>query len=282
MGISVQNVVFSYNKKNPVPTLNNINLSIDSTKEFICILGATGSGKSTLVQLFNALLIPNKGNIQVFDYTIKPKRNKKLKPIRKRIGLVFQFPEYQLFEDTVLKDIMFGPLNFGAKKDEAKEKAIEIAKKLHIEDLLDRPPFNLSGGQKRKVAIAGILVSEPDILILDEPTVGLDPKGKQELLDILTEYMKSTGKTIIVITHDMNVVAEYATRCIVLNKGNLSFDGKPDILFNDLALLEENQLALPSISKIAIYLKDKGLIKFDKIPLKKCELEAIIRGEDHE
>ena len=179
MGITVRSVTFSYNKKAQLPTLNNINLSIDSQNEFICIMGATGSGKSTLAQMFNALLIPNHGEITILDYTIKPKRNKKLKPIRKKIGLVFQFPEYQLFEETVLKDIMFGPLNFGMKNKEAKEKAIEIAKKLHIEDLLERSPFNLSGGQKRRVAIAGILVSEPDILILDEPTVGLDPLGKK-------------------------------------------------------------------------------------------------------
>ncbi|MBO4668047.1 MAG: energy-coupling factor transporter ATPase [Bacilli bacterium] len=282
MGITLRSVTFSYNKKSPVPTLNNINLSIDSQNEFICIMGATGSGKSTLAQMFNALLIPNKGEITLLDYTVKPKRNKKLKPIRKKIGLVFQFPEYQLFEENVLKDIMFGPLNFGMKPKEAKEKAMGIAEKLHIEGLLERSPFNLSGGQKRRVAIAGILVSEPDILILDEPTVGLDPLGKKELLALLHDYQTQTGKTVIIITHDMNVVAQYATRCIVLRKGEISFDGTPSVLFNDLDVLEENQLALPSISRIALHLKKQGLINFNKIPLHMEELEMIIKGAKHE
>ena len=218
MGITLRSVTFSYNKKSPVPTLNNINLSIDSQNEFICIMGATGSGKSTLAQMFNALLIPNKGEITLLDYTVKPKRNKKLKPIRKKIGLVFQFPEYQLFEETVLKDIMFGPLNFGMKSKEAKEKAMGIAEKLHIEDLLERSPFNLSGGQKRRVAIAGILVSEPDILILDDSLSALDYKTDAQVRKNLNKKLKDVTKIIVAqrVATVMN-----ADQIIVLDNGKI-------------------------------------------------------------
>ena len=171
MEINFQHVNFKYDNKQNYDTLNDINLTISSKDEFITIVGHTGSGKSTLVQLMNALIFPSSGNLTLFGQKIKTKRNKPLKNIRQKVGLVFQFPEYQLFEDTVLKEIMFGPQNFGMSIDEAKESALNIIKELNInEEILERPPFNLSGGQKRKVAIAGILASNPEILILDEPT----------------------------------------------------------------------------------------------------------------
>ena len=260
MEINFQHVNFKYDNKQNYDTLNDINLTISSKDEFITIVGHTGSGKSTLVQLMNALIFPSSGNLTLFGQKIKSKRNKPLKNIRQKVGLVFQFPEYQLFEDTVLKDIMFGPQNFGMSIDEAKESALNIIKELNInEEILERPPFNLSGGQKRKVAIAGILASNPEILILDEPTVGLDPRGRKELLTLLNKIHKETHKTIIIITHDMNVVANYSKRTIVLNQGNIVFDGTPKDLFNNKVCLKEYNLDLPYISKVAETLKEKGI-----------------------
>lgn len=237
--------------------LSNINLEINDKNEFIAIIGKTGSGKSTLLQHMNGLVLPSKGNVVVFDNIITPKKKKnpKLKNVRKRVGFVFQFPEYQLFEETVLKDIMFAPKNFGLSEDKAKAKAIEIAKLLNIENLLNKSPFNLSGGQMRRVAIAGILAYDPDILLLDEPTRGLDPKGAEEIMELFYEIHKSTGKTIILISHDMNFVYKYANRLVVLNDSKISYDGnKIDLFKNNLYI--ENHLEKPEILKLIDYLND--------------------------
>ncbi len=237
--------------------LSNINLEINDKNEFIAIIGKTGSGKSTLLQHMNGLVLPSKGNVVVFDNIITPKKKKnpKLKNVRKRVGFVFQFPEYQLFEETVLKDIMFAPKNFGLSEEKAKAKAIEIAKLLNIENLLNKSPFNLSGGQMRRVAIAGILAYDPDILLLDEPTRGLDPKGAEEIMELFYEIHKSTGKTIILISHDMNFVYKYATRLVVLNDSKISYDGnKIDLFKNNLYI--ENHLEKPEVLKLIDYLND--------------------------
>lgn len=237
--------------------LSNINLEINDKNEFIAIIGKTGSGKSTLLQHMNGLVLPSKGNVVVFDNIITPKKKKnpKLKNVRKRVGFVFQFPEYQLFEETVLKDIMFAPKNFGLSEDKAKAKAIEIAKLLNIENLLNKSPFNLSGGQMRRVAIAGILAYDPDILLLDEPTRGLDPKGAEEIMELFYEIHKSTGKTIILISHDMNFVYKYATRLVVLNDSKISYDGnKIDLFKNNLYI--DNHLEKPEVLKLIDYLND--------------------------
>ncbi len=289
MGINFQNVEFKYAKKQIKNTINELNLSINNNDEFIAILGHTGSGKSTLVQLMNALNIPTKGYIYINDQIITPSnhKNKKVrfKLIRSHVGLVFQFPEYQLFEDTVLKDIMFGPKNFGKSSDEAKNEAINVCNQLGInQDLLSRSPFSLSGGQMRKVAIAGILASNPNILILDEPTVGLDPKGKEELMVLLENIQNVTHKTIIMISHDMNTVAKYAKRIIVMKEGNLVYDGDKHQLFQDLNRLESFNLDLPECSKLAIEMKAKGLIQYDNLPLTKDELKQCIlniNGDSH-
>lgn len=280
MGISFQNVDFKYSKKASTKQLNNINLQINAKNEFIMILGQTGSGKSTLVQHMNGLLFATSGIVKVFDINVIRNKKIKLKPIRRHVGLVFQFPEYQIFESTVLEDIMFGPKNFGKTKEEAKELAISAARLIGInDDLLERSPFSLSGGQMRRVAIAGALAIDPDILILDEPTVGLDPKGKEELMNLLVELQKKTNKTVIMISHDMNIVAEYASRIIVLNHGNLVFDGNKNELFNDLALLEKYNLDLPEVSKYASELKKQGLINYQTLPLTKEELfDVILKG----
>lgn len=285
MEINFRNVNFTYDSRSKLETLKNINLTISKSGEFISILGHTGSGKSTLVQLMNALIIPTSGNLTILNQEIKTKKqkNKDLKNIRKQIGLVFQFPEYQLFEDTVLKDVMFGPMNFGKTKEEAKEIAIKTLKELKVdESLYEKSPFNLSGGQKRKVAIAGILASNPDILILDEPTVGLDPVGKHELLELLKHIHETTNKTIIIITHDMNVVTKYTKRTLVLSNGEIVYDGNTKELFQNYKKLEQYNLDLPYISKIALKLQERQLINFNKLPLTLEELHNMIKEYQNE
>lgn len=283
MGISFQNVSFSYDKI-ASETLKNVNLKIAKENEFITILGHTGSGKSTLVQLMNALNLPQDGVVEVAGIKIYSKNKELLKPVRQYVGLVFQFPEYQLFEETVLKDVMFGPKNFLGKEADVLEEAKLALKMVNLDPTLyDRSPFNLSGGQMRRVAIAGILASSPNILVLDEPTVGLDPKGKTELLEMLVKIQKETNKTIIIITHDMNLVARYAKRCIVLDEGEIVYDGNKNEMFENEAFLEKHNLSLPDVSKLAKTLKNKGLIRYNTLPLIKEELFAIItRGDDYE
>ena len=283
MGINFQNVVFKYSKKASKNILNNVNLSINKNDEFVMIVGETGSGKTTLVQHMNALLLPTSGEIHVYDKVVKPNTKIKLKDIRSKVGLVFQFPEYQLFEDTVLKDISFGPKNFGKSKKEAESLALQASKDAGIsEDLLDKSPFNLSGGQMRRVAIAGILASNPEILILDEPTVGLDPNGKEDLLKLLVNLQNETHKSIVMITHDMNNVARFAKRVIVMSKGNVVFDGTPQELFDNEELLNTYNLALPECGKYAKALKEKGLIDYQNIPLTKEKLLEVIKEGLHE
>ena len=261
MGISFKEVSHLYPglKKNEFTgALDAINLDINDKIEFISIVGKTGSGKSTLIQHMNALILPTKGNVVIFDKVITPnkKKNPKLKEVRKRVGFVFQFPEYQLFEETVLKDIMFAPINFGMKPEEAKAKALEIAKLLKIEHLLNKSPFNLSGGQMRKVAIAGILSYDPDILLLDEPTRGLDPKASKDIMDLFYQIHKETGKTIILITHDMNLVYQYSTRVVVMNNSHVKYDGDKVELFKSNIYLE-NYLVMPEVLKMIDYLNER-------------------------
>ncbi len=285
MGINLSEVSFAYyvpkSRKQTVEfTLKNINLNINSQDEFIALVGHTGSGKSTLVQLFNALLFPTSGVIIIDDNNKKynitknfPKDEQsrkyrkvlassfkprfKLHPIRKHTGLVFQFPEYQIFEETVLKDISFGPKNFHHNPETIKEKVEEIANLMGITDLLDKSPFALSGGQMRKVAIAGILASDPDILVLDEPTVGLDPLAKKDLLNLLEKLNKEFHKSIIIITHDMDVVAEYAKRVIVLRHGVLEYDGPKTELFQKQDIIEKCHLGYPTIMTLLRDLNNK-------------------------
>jgi len=214
--------------------ITDISLEIAPKDEFICLVGETGSGKSTLAQHMNALIFPTSGAVEIFGSKITSKRNKKIKynDLRKHVGLVFQFPEYQLFEETVEKDIMFGPLNFKVPHDEAKLLAEKAIRQVGLDETyLKRNPFNLSGGEKKRVSIAGILALDPSILVLDEPTSGLDPAGKKQLMELFAKIHRDTGKTTIVITHDMDLVYEYATRVLVLHEGGLVFDGVPEALF---------------------------------------------------
>ncbi len=237
MGIQFREVSYRYlsGSLNFYQAISKINLSINEKDEFITLVGHTGSGKSTLAQHMNALIFPTSGEVEIFGSVVGTKRNKKIKynALRKHVGLVFQFPEYQLFEETVEKDIMFGPLNFKVKHDEAEALAKKALSLVGLDETyLKRNPFNLSGGEKKRVSIAGILALDPDILVLDEPTSGLDPAGKKQLMELFTSIQKETGKTIIVITHDMDLVYEYASRVLVLNGGELVFDGTPEKLFH--------------------------------------------------
>ena len=260
MAIKVSDLFYVYNPKSPNATeaLNGVSLTIEDNS-FIALVGETGSGKSTLIQNLNALLLPNKGQIEVDDFIITPKKNKNknIKQLRKHIGLVFQFPEYQLFEETVEEDVAFGVKNFGIKGEEALEKAHKALLSVGLnETYFKRSPFELSGGEKRRVAIAGILAIEPDILVLDEPTAGLDPKGVQELMSLVVK-MHQDGKTIILVTHDMDLVLEYCQKVFVLNKGKLAFEGNPNQLF----ALNNEELAIevPALYELARKLNDKGL-----------------------
>lgn len=261
MSIIFRKVSHIYSPKTPFEyqALNQIDLTFNSGK-MIAIIGHTGSGKSTLVQHMNALLLPTSGEVQVDDYTIKSEKNKGLKQLRKKVGLVFQFPEYQLFEDTVEKDICFGPKNFGVSDEECKKIAKEVINQVGLdESLLSSSPFELSGGQKRRVAIAGILAMNPDVLVLDEPTAGLDPSGAKEMLELFVSLNKR-GKTILIVTHEMDYVLEFCEECVVLKDGEVVFQGTPASLFSNDEILERVELDCPSSFAFAKKLKDRGII----------------------
>lgn len=261
MSIIFRKVSHTYSPKTPFEyeALNKIDLTFGDGK-MIAIIGHTGSGKSTLVQHMNALLLPTSGEVQVDDYIVKPLKNKGLKQLRKKVGLVFQFPEYQLFENTVEKDIIFGPKNFGVGEEECKEIAKKVIKQVGLdESYLEVSPFELSGGQKRRVAIAGILAMNPDVLVLDEPTAGLDPNGAKEMLDLFVSLNKQ-GKTILIVTHEMDYVLEYCQECVVMKDGNVVYQGTPTSLFADNDILEKCELDCPSSFELAKQLKEKGMI----------------------
>lgn len=260
MAIRFNEVSYFYekSKKNTIvpAAISNINLEIADQDEFVTIVGHTGSGKSTLLQHINGLILPTNGNVEINGIIISKKNKKlKLKPIRKQIGFVFQFPEYQLFEESVLKDIIYGPKNFGFEEEEAIRRAKEVAKQLNIEHILDKSPFNISGGQMRKVAIAGILAYDPQILLLDEPTRGLDPLGAKEIMDFFKKLQTETKKSIVMITHDMDLVYEYSTRVIVMEKGKIAFDGKKEDLFKEE--YQKYSLTKPTILKTIDYINEK-------------------------
>ncbi|MDY0210483.1 MAG: energy-coupling factor transporter ATPase [Acholeplasma sp.] len=267
MGIQFNQVSYFYRgvKNESYEALNQITLAIND-HEFVAICGQTGSGKTTLVQHMNALLMPTKGEVQIYEHTI-PLKNKKtlIGPIRKKVGLVFQFPEYQLFEETILKDIMFGPKNFGLSDKEAEQKARNAAKLVGLdEEILQKSPFRISGGQMRRVAIAGILAMEPDMLVLDEPTRGLDPKGSDEMMALFNELHVTYHKTIVLITHDMDIVSRYAKRILVMDKGKVKFDGTREILFLTDEF-EKLHLAKPNAYRMMEHLNKTLNIPFKQV-----------------
>ena len=267
MGIQFERVNFSYSEGTirEHQALIDINLTIE-LGSFLTVIGHTGSGKSTLIQHMNALLQPHSGTVRILDKEIiGGKKNTGVNQVRQRVGLVFQFPEYQLFEETVEKDIMFGPMNFGVSKEEAKQRAREAIKMVGLdEEMLQRSPLNLSGGQMRRVAIAGILAMRPDVLVLDEPTAGLDPQGQVEMMELFNDLHQRYNKTIILITHNMHHVLEYAERVIVMADSQIVFDGSPLELFCSRDFLETHHLGLPALFKLAYAIEDRLNIELDK------------------
>ena len=277
MGIQVKNIFYTYQKKatNATQALADVSLEINDN-DFLAIVGETGSGKSTLAQMFNALLVPDKGEVLVNDYVInyKNRKSRKLRGLRQHVGLVFQFPEYQLFEETVEKDVAFGVKNFGVKGEEALKRAHEALRQVGLdESYFKRAPFDLSGGEKRKVAIAGILAINPDILVFDEPTAGFDPQSSKDLMNLITEF-HNNGKTIIIITHDMDLVNTYTKRVVMLERGQVTFDGAPNELF--AFIKGYDRLDTPSVIKVAEKLKEKGMdIDINQIHTNEDLVEAI-------
>jgi len=259
MLIELNEVSHVYQDENNVKALKNINLEI-SKGEFIGIVGHTGSGKSTLVQLFNGLIIPSSGTVKVNGKNITNEKSN-LKETRRHVGLVFQYPEHQLFEETVFQDIAFGPKNLGLKKNEIRERVEEVMGLvgLDYEEFKDRSPFNLSGGQQRKVAIAGVLALKPDVLVLDEPSAGLDPQGRKQLAELLKYLYQELEMTIILISHRMEEIAELASRVIVMHQGEIVIDDHPIEVFSREQKLHKLSLDLPQITEILHRLEEKGL-----------------------
>lgn len=259
MLIELDNVTHIYQDENNVKALKDINLEI-SRGEFIGIVGHTGSGKSTLVQLFNGLIIPSSGTVKVNGKNITNEKSN-LKETRRHVGLVFQYPEHQLFEESVYRDIAFGPKNLGLKKEEIQKRVKEVMELvgLNYEEFKDRSPFNLSGGQQRKVAIAGVLALKPDVLVLDEPSAGLDPQGRKQLAELLKYLYQELNMTIILISHRMEEIAELASRVIVMHQGEIVVDDNPVEVFSREKELHKLSLDLPQITEILHRLDEKGL-----------------------
>lgn len=274
MDIRFEQVGFTYQPHSPFETkaLFDIDLQVKEGS-YTALVGHTGSGKSTLLQHLNALLKPTEGIVKIGDRTITPETdNKNLKPIRKKVGIVFQFPEAQLFEETVAKDIAFGPKNFGATEEEGQALAARYLKLVGLdESYLERSPFELSGGQMRRVAIAGVLAMEPEVLVLDEPTAGLDPQGRKEMMEMFWHLHKEENMTIVLVTHLMDDVANFADYVYVLEKGRVVKSGTPQVVFDDVAWVEEKQIGVPTATAFAEKLTQKGLA-FDHLPLTAAEL----------
>ena len=279
MPIVIENLSFTYGKKSPFEkkALDDITLRIEDG-ECVGLVGSTGSGKSTLVQHFNGLIKPTSGKLSVDEIDLTA-RKPDWQKLRSKIGMVFQYPEYQLFADTVLDDVCFGPLNFGMAKEVAEEnarRAIE-AVGLNYEEIKDRSPIEISGGQKRRVAIAGVLAYEPDYLILDEPTAGLDPIGKKEMLDLVTS-LRTSGKvkTVVMVSHNMDEIAEYTDRVIALSSGKLLYFEKTENFFYDHDVSELG-LAYPHAVKITKLLAEKGILLPTR-PLTQKQLTDALRA----
>jgi len=259
MLIEMKDITHIYELEEPVTALKDINLTIDSG-EFIGLVGHTGSGKSTLAQLLNGLIEPSEGTVYYNGQDIFAE-SYNLKDVREKVGLVFQYPEHQLFEETVADDIAFGPKNLGLDEEEINkrvQRSLDLVG-LDYEEYKDRSPFNLSGGQQRRVAIAGVLALEPEVLILDEPSAALDPTGRRKLLSLLEDLHQNMGLTIILITHRMEQVARLASRVVVMDNGRIALDGPPERVFQNQEYLQELSLDLPALTMILNRLNERGL-----------------------
>ena len=279
MSIKIENLTHVYMPKSPFEkkALDNVNLVIEDG-EFLALIGHTGSGKSTLIQHLNGLLGPTSGRILVDDIDITNKEAK-LTEIRKKIGLVFQYPEYQLFEETIEKDIAFGPNNLGLSSEEVSrrvKKSMEMVG-LDYETYKDVSPFDLSGGQKRRVAIAGVIAMEPKVLILDEPTAGLDPQGRDDILEQIKLLHEKYKMTIVLVSHSMEDVGKLAQRIVVMNKGKVELLGKPSEVFKEVETLEKIGLAVPQVTYLMRVLRERGFDVSDEIFTVEKGTEAILK-----
>ena len=266
MRITLDDVEYRYQVNTPFEhlALHDVNISMEPGS-YTAIIGHTGSGKSTLLQHLNALLKPTKGKVIIGDRTIEAGRKEKLlRPIRQKVGIVFQFPEHQLFDETVEKDICFGPMNFGVSEAEAKELAKKAIVQVGLsEEFLDKSPFDLSGGQMRRVAIAGVLAMEPEVLVLDEPTAGLDPRGRKEIMDMFYDLHKVRGISTILVTHSMEDAAKYADDIIIMHKGTVFQKGTPQEIFSQPEQLLELGLDVPDTVRFQLKLQKELGVRFD-------------------
>ncbi|HNZ83622.1 MAG TPA: energy-coupling factor transporter ATPase [Sedimentibacter sp.] len=285
MSIKAENIKYVYSEGTPFRTLalDDVNATINQG-EFVGIIGHTGSGKSTLIQLFNGLEPATEGKVEV-DGTLVGEDKKKLKMIRQKVGLVFQYPEYQLFEETVAKDVAFGPLNLGLSQDEIDlrvKEALELVG-FNYKKIKDASPFDLSGGQKRRVAIAGVLAMKPDYLILDEPTAGLDPAGRNEIFGQIKTLHDKSNLTVVLVSHSMEDIAKLVDRVIVLSKGKVHMEGSPKEIYSQAEELEKIGLGIPQIASIIRELRKRGFnIRQDILTIEEAKTEIIkeVRGRN--
>ena len=259
MPIEIKNLNHIYMPGSPFETkaLDDVTLTINDG-EFIGLIGHTGSGKSTLVQHLNGLMKPDSGTVLVDGMDTGAKETD-LREVRRRVGLVFQYPEHQLFEETVRKDVAFGPRNLGCDEAEIEQRVRDACAQVGLgEDVLDKSPFDMSGGQKRRVAIAGVLAMQPRVLVLDEPTAGLDPRGRKELTELIRQLHEDAGNTIVMVSHSMDDIASLAQRIIVMNKGRVAMDGTPREVFSRPQELMEMHLGVPAAARLALRLREMG------------------------
>lgn len=282
MDIALQQVEYRYQANTPFEkiALKEVNLDIKSGS-YLAIIGHTGSGKSTLLQHLNALIQPTKGKVIIGDRVIDAtKKEKKLRPIRQKVGIVFQFPEHQLFEETVEKDICFGPMNFGVSEEEAKKRARELIELVGLPtDILHQSPFDLSGGQMRRVAIAGVLAMKPDVIVLDEPTAGLDPRGQKEIMDMFYALHKEQALTTILVTHSMEDAALYAEEVAIMHEGSVKYRGTPRDVFSYPEELLSLGLDVPDVVHFQYLLEQKLKRKLGKTCLTIEELADEIKKQ---
>lgn len=277
MGILIENLTHVYSPNSPFESTAITDISFEvKDGEFLGLIGHTGSGKSTLVQHLNGLLLPTKGRITVDGVELKKGVN--MKEIRQKVGLVFQYPEHQLFEETVALDVGFGPKNLGLPQEKIEERVKEALEMVNLsyEEYKDRSPFELSGGQMRRVALAGVLAMRPKILVLDEPTAGLDPRGRDEILDQVSLLHKKYGITVVLVSHSMEDIARLVDRLIVLSKGKIILEGTPREVFQHCRILEEAGLGIPQITKMMQLLKEKGKkVRTDVLLVEEAEKEIL-------
>lgn len=278
MSIRIEQVSYTYNIGMPTEKQALKNISLDIEKgEFLGLIGHTGSGKSTLVQHLNGLIKPSSGKIYIDDVDIHSKEIS-LKTVRQKVGMVFQYPEHQLFGETVYEDVAFGPMNLGVSEEEVEQRVREGLAKVDLDyqQLKDRSPFELSGGQKRRVAIAGVLAMKPEILILDEPTAGLDPRGRDEILDQISRIHQAEKTTVILVTHSMEDIARLATKLVVMEQGSIVLVGTPNEVFEQADYLEQIGLGVPQVTKLLRTLQAKGCaVRPDLFTLEDAEEEIV-------